>query len=151
MATANLGLEIINDSDYVSPTPINNNMEKLDVLGVDYVVEEGTSGEWWYRKWNSGRAECGIDSKQFSNMSVFSSSIGNRTSEMNFGAFPFSFSSRPFTTVIFEGDLNYDTRASYIVMKHSLSTSLSPSFFIVDGGTQDIQPLCGIYVCGRYK
>lgn len=24
----------------------------------DYVVEQGTSGEWTYRKWNSGIAEC---------------------------------------------------------------------------------------------
>ena len=25
---------------------------------VDYVVEQGTSGSWTYRKWNSGIAEC---------------------------------------------------------------------------------------------
>ena len=24
----------------------------------DYVVEQGTSGIWTYRKWNSGKAEC---------------------------------------------------------------------------------------------
>lgn len=30
----------------------------LDALKVDYVVEEGTSGIWTYRKWNSGIAEC---------------------------------------------------------------------------------------------
>ena len=24
----------------------------------DFVVEQGTSGSWYYRKWNSGRAEC---------------------------------------------------------------------------------------------
>ena len=53
----NMGLETINSSDYVSPTPINNNFQKLDALGLDYVVESGRSGEWWYRKWKSGRAE----------------------------------------------------------------------------------------------
>lgn len=29
----------------------------LDALKVDYVVEQGTSGSWAYRKWNSGLAE----------------------------------------------------------------------------------------------
>lgn len=30
----------------------------LNALKVDYVVEEGTSGSWTYRKWHSGYAEC---------------------------------------------------------------------------------------------
>lgn len=30
----------------------------LSKLGVDFIVEEGTSGNWYYRKWNSGFAEC---------------------------------------------------------------------------------------------
>ena len=29
----------------------------LDAIKVDYVVEEGTSGQWIYRKWNSGVLE----------------------------------------------------------------------------------------------
>ena len=36
-------------------------VEGLDVSGinaVDYIVEQGTSGIWTYRKWNSGIAEC---------------------------------------------------------------------------------------------
>lgn len=33
----------------------------LDALKVDYVVEEGTSGRWTYRKWNSGIGECWCD------------------------------------------------------------------------------------------
>lgn len=27
-------------------------------IGADYVVEEGVSGIWYYKKWNSGKAEC---------------------------------------------------------------------------------------------
>lgn len=30
----------------------------LDALKADYIVEQGTSGNWTYRKWNSGIAEC---------------------------------------------------------------------------------------------
>lgn len=31
--------------------------EKLGLIA-DYVIEQGTSGSWTYRKWNSGIAEC---------------------------------------------------------------------------------------------
>ena len=30
----------------------------LNAIKVDYIVEQGTSGGWTYRKWNSGIAEC---------------------------------------------------------------------------------------------
>lgn len=30
----------------------------LNAIKVDYIVEQGTSGNWIYRKWNSGVAEC---------------------------------------------------------------------------------------------
>ena len=30
----------------------------LDSVKNDYVIEQGTSGDWTYRKWNSGLAEC---------------------------------------------------------------------------------------------
>lgn len=30
----------------------------LDALKTDYIVDQGTSGNWTYRKWNSGIAEC---------------------------------------------------------------------------------------------
>lgn len=41
--------------------------EVLPPKGVDYVVEEGTSGIWTYRKWNSGIAECWGNSAVASN------------------------------------------------------------------------------------
>lgn len=155
MATTNLGLELINSSDYVSPTPINQNMEKLDNLGVDYIVEEGTSGEWWYRKWKNGRAECGIDSKQFPEITSWTQ-VGDLAvigGSMTFGAYPFAFAERPFTAISFEGDLTSSQRVSLVGMSHSTSTTLSPYFLIMDFSTPPVnmKPVCGIYVCGRYK
>lgn len=32
--------------------------EVLPSTAVDYIVEQGTDGDWIYRKWNSGVAEC---------------------------------------------------------------------------------------------
>ena len=36
---------------------INEKLSKVDTIA-DYIVEQGTSGIWTYRKWNSGIAEC---------------------------------------------------------------------------------------------
>lgn len=147
-----MGLETIESSDYITPTIINQNFQKLDALGLDYVVETGKSGEWWYRKWKSGRAECGVDRKEFSEVtSWITSDYGYLTPDMSFGSYPFSFKSRPYTSITFEGDKNYSTRGSYCVPRHSDSTTLSPSFFIVDWGNQNMKPVCGIYVNGWYK
>lgn len=44
----------------------------------DYVVEQGTSGIWWYRKWNSGIAEC---------WGVWSGTLTNYTSTMGGNAY----------------------------------------------------------------
>lgn len=37
---------------------VNGTLKINNVAMADYVVEQGTSGEWYYRKWASGRAEC---------------------------------------------------------------------------------------------
>lgn len=148
-----MGLTTILDSDYVSPTPINNNFAKLDVLGNDYVVEKGTSGEWWFRKWKSGRAECGVDSKQFEKQKMETLGTANmyRTQYLTFGAYPFSFAIRPYVSLIFEGDLTNAGRGSFAVPQHNTSTTQSPNFFIADWDKADMQPLVGILVVGRYK
>ena len=68
--TPNLGINEINGSDYIDYSVFNTVFNTLDALGLDYIVEKGTSGEWWYRKWKSGRAECGIDNKNLGDQEV---------------------------------------------------------------------------------
>lgn len=43
-----------------------------NALKADYIVEQGTSGDWTYRKWNSGIAECWAYFR-FSNLAMTSS------------------------------------------------------------------------------
>ena len=148
----NMGLVNIDSSDYVSPSDINNNFKKLDVLGLDYVTESGKSGEWWYRKWKSGRMECGIDDKNFGNV-AHTNAWSNMyiSAQLNFGAYPFAFASRPFTTITFQSNTGGDHN-SYISYISSTSTTTSPKFVLVDpnSGTANSAHF-GIYVCGRYK
>ena len=42
----------------ISNTEIDELIGTTSVAVSDYVVEQGTSGIWTYRKWNSGVAEC---------------------------------------------------------------------------------------------
>lgn len=65
-----LGNNQINENEiYLTPTEdmttqeVDDFVSELDIGGnagtaVDLVVEQGTSGMWTYRKWNSGIAEC---------------------------------------------------------------------------------------------
>lgn len=50
----------MNSTDMTSQE-VSDFVDNLDAQGTnlaDYVVEQGTSGIWTYRKWNSGIAEC---------------------------------------------------------------------------------------------
>lgn len=151
MITNNLGLESVDPSDYVSPTPFNTNFEKLDALGLDYVTASGKSGEWWYRKWKSGRMECGIDDKNFGNVSI-AQKWGDMyvSDQLNFGAYPFAFASRPFATIAFQSSAG-SKHYGYVSYVSSTSTTTSPKFVLVEvhSGTENSVHF-GIYVCGRY-
>ena len=74
--TPNMSLALVPTSNFVTPEDFNRNFEKLDALGLDYVTEFGTSGEWWFRKWKSGRAQCGIDYKEFGDATLVPWAIG---------------------------------------------------------------------------
>ena len=153
MSTTNLDLETINTSDYVDISVFNNNFKKLDKLGIDYVVEQGVSGEWWYRKWKSGRLECGIDDKEFPTISHnISWGGGYRTDRMNFGSYPFAFSSRPYAKIEFNSNESTTGEwASYIVQISTTSTTRSPDFWLVDNASSTVvKPHFGIFVCGKY-
>lgn len=155
-STENLGLDTINSSDYVSPDVINKNFNKLDAVGKDYIVEQGTSGEWWYRKWKSGRAECGIDYKDFGDQELVLNTTWHNsfctTQYMSFGAYPFAFSSRPYTSIRFLNDsIMGSGRLSIVGEGGTDSTTVSPSFFLADASAGSCHPFFGIFVAGYYK
>lgn len=154
--TTNMGIELIDGSDYISPDPINNGFTKLDALGVDYIVETGTNGEWWYRKWNSGRAECGIDSKRFDTGTSHDwASNWYLYGPLSWGTYPFAFASAPMATVIFRYEDNGATGA--LIHMHAMDGGSSmlttaPKFSLADPVQKEYKnPVCGIYVTGRYK
>lgn len=99
--TTNMGINLINPSDYVDPSAINEGFEALDALGVDYVIESGQSGIWTYRKWKSGYAEVEA-MKTFADSTMSSWANGWYISQpYTFGTYPITFKSEPLVNINF--------------------------------------------------
>lgn len=151
MATKNLDLEGLSGGAFVDKDLFNRNWDKIDPLGACYVVASGMQGEWWYRKWSDGRVDCGIDDKAFPDQvkTPWGNTSMYRTGEMTFGAYPFSFASRPYSRVEFNDNTASD-HASYVSQHATSSTTQSPAFALCDpnGGTVG-QPHFGIFVSGK--
>lgn len=149
--TQNLILNTIDGSDVIDPEVLNANMRILDALGVDYVVESGTSGEWYYTKWKSGKAECYIPEKNFGDLTDYASfREWRRYPTITFGAYPFTFAQKPNVMINLT---KFDT-GSFLgsPVYHDASESQSPNFYYVDpwGGTVK-NARFSIYVVGRWK
>lgn len=152
--TANLNLRTFNGSDVVDYNQINDNYTIIDRLGKDYVTDSGTSGRWWYRKWKSGRGECGIDNILLQNNqnATFSWDWGGglvRSQDFSVdNSYPLSFSSKPYVNVV----LSYLTTAEPgIVLQYGISGNerRPPSFFLVRPNKNQLNSCqWSIYCCG---
>ena len=66
----------------------------------DFVVEQGTSGIWQYRKWNSGAAECwGIYTASIAITTSAAGYGGYRSAQITAPNFPFTFTATPAVTM----------------------------------------------------
>ena len=71
-----------NDITPISASNMNKIEDQIEAVSVDYIIEQGTSGIWTYRKWNSGIAECwGIYSATLSN---YSGSVGGASGQYGY-------------------------------------------------------------------
>lgn len=155
MGTKNLNLPQLDGSDYISIDPFNDAFSKLDKLGIDYVVESGKVGEWWYRKWSSGRAECGIDAKEFPRQEM-SSYGGSKelfmTPATSIGAYPIQFKSKPTCIVNFIEDKAFGAGRGAVVANQGNGTNTQgPKVFMIDPTKAPAQIVFGVYVTGWYK
>jgi hypothetical protein len=151
-STTNLEIEKLNNADYVSVEPINDAFDKLDALGVDYVTESGTSGEWWYRKWKSGRAECGIDQKTFDKVRLTAWGSLYISQSYTFGSLPITFAAVPYVGIMFVKSSSGRAGGIIHVRATSATASKCPDFSVTDATEADYgQPTFGCFVSGRWK
>lgn len=85
----------VNLSDiFCTKEEYNELKDAWDSISQDYIVSQGTSGNWTYRKWNSGIAECWCTTSQnFTSEGLYTSNLyffdGTAKS------YPFSFAAIP--------------------------------------------------------
>lgn len=154
MGTKNLNLPQFDGSDYISVDPFNDAFAKLDKLGIDYVVESGKVGEWWYRKWNSGRAECGIDNKEFPRQTMANWGTSKElfmTPATSVGAFPIQFKSIPTVVINFVKDKAFGGRGCFVINYGDTTTTTGPRVSMIDPKKADAQLVFAIFVTGWYK
>lgn len=113
----------------------------------DYVVEQGVSGMWTYRKWASGIAEC------WGNNTVASST---------FFAWGSVYYSATYSTVSFPTDLFVDTPTltttalsgpdSWVARSGTVTKNSAGSAYLVRGATSTAYPYTiGYHAIGRWK
>ncbi len=96
------------DFNFNVPVSINGSLSIND-KEIDYIIEQGVSNDWIYRKWNSGIGECW---KTFTH----STSLANAWGELYIGTstsrqeYPFEFSSKP----IEQATLQSSTHAGWL-------------------------------------
>lgn len=112
----------------------------------DFVVEQGTSGIWTYRKWNSGLAEC-FGSQPVTNMLV--GTVWGAlycSARINLPNFPFTFKSVP--------QVNLNWNATYTAMIDGalgVSTTSCGYTFIFRADSVTLSGSVAIQAIGRWK
>lgn len=118
--------------------------------GVDYIVEQGTSGIWTYRKWNSGLAECwGVYGFEATVDKAWGVLYESATIEPP--NYPFNFVNLPLVHYS-----PYSSSAAWLVETggSSSSNSITPPRFYVSRGAEITTPTLfnvAIRVIGRWK
>lgn len=124
--------------------------ELLADLGADYIVEQGTSGTWTYRKWNSGLAECWAR-KELSSVAV-TSAWGGLYESANIGSIAYPeglFAAQP----IFSSSVSKTTKYSAAgIETDGGSASATPALYLLRATAGTIQGAeISLAAKGRWK
>ena len=109
----------------------------------DYVVEQGTSGSWTYRKWNSGVAEC------WRRISASGQSGGGTLNSWYYRLLSYNFPTGFFKTVpVCNIDAKWGTGVSWANAREVTTTSAGATF-ISNQASGNMEG--SIYAIGKWK
>lgn len=117
--------------------------DKFSQAEADYIVEHGTNGEWGYRKWESGTAECWRVTST-SSLAPAGSFGGTYYQYASFN-FPFTFINIP--VVVANG--KWDTGYSWVNAREVTTTSVTVQAYKNNAGSNVIT--VRMYAIGRWK
>lgn len=113
---------------------------------VDYIIEQGTSGIWTYRKWKSGIAECWGSKNYTFEVTRQYGSVYISTSTAGAEPFPFSFTAIPTISTTQEnsnGWLMFDIRAT--------TTNTNTFFSVRPVSANSVTVFITFHAIGRWK
>ena len=119
-------------------------------LSVDYIVEQGTSGIWTYRKWNSGIAECWGRKTWSSSVAITTSWGGIYESVPQAGIeYPSNlFIESPVLTMFGSSVSN---GAILSIEAESNFADKTPKYWFTRGGSGNPVPVVSIHAIGKWK
>lgn len=117
-------------------------LQKMKIID-DYVVEQGTSGSWTYRKWNSGVAEC------WRRISASGQGSGGTLNSWHCRLLSYNFPTGFFKTVpVCNIDAKWGTGVSWANAREVTTTSAGATF-ISNQASGDMEG--SIYAIGTWK
>ena len=119
-------------------------------IAPDYVIAQGSSGNWRWRKWNSGVAECW---QRYSYQTVATVAAGNIFFvPQNIGgfAYPFEFIAKPTELVSCDGNIGGWYAAAHNLPTNTTTETGYYNFFSVHSRPSDWVAM-NIHVTGRWK
>lgn len=145
--TENIKLMQFEGADKLDYKVINENWKKIDDAFVDHVVEQGTSGTWTYRKWNSGLAECWCNI-EYSGIKINDAFTAERI--MCNKMFPFVFTELPNITYGLGNGAGWHHLIPYVLFTNEKFESFD-IVSMTNPGTVSLSGTVSVYVKGRWK
>ena len=119
-------------------------------LSVDYIVEQGTSGIWTYRKWNSGIAEC-WGQKVWSSKVAITNTWGSIYESASQGSISYPsnlFIEAPAVTMLGSSILD---GAILSVETNGNDADKTPQYWFTRGTSGNLVPAVSIHAIGKWK
>lgn len=140
-----------NDFNFNVPVSIQGNLTVSGAIitdGGDYVVQQGTSGIWTYRLWDSGVAECwGTVAPAAHSITSSWGSIYTKDNAIARQSYPFTFMDVPVVSMTL-----YNTSGNCWAYTGTVgSASLSPAFGLARGTSGNVTTGAQITAIGRWK
>lgn len=112
---------------------------------IDFVIEQGTSGIWTYRKWSSGLAECWLTTEQSLPCSAPTSLMGGYYSHIDLET--------PFAFVSFLGGVGDSALGTGLGFTNVRPNSAFSQISVYSWGNQNVATIdiFAIYLWGRWK